>query len=148
MHKILRRAVVAVIAAGLATGLPAAHAGGAFTLKGGTMKLWDNSQDLDQSLRTLDDDSNRSFGFSYESRIHDNLGLGVEYLNYRYDFTPPDTAPGLAHAQTVQFVAHKYFSLSELLHPFLGFGFGFSQTTVSYDIPTKSYDNYEFNLAL
>ncbi len=149
MQKTLRCTLAVLGIAGFGAGMPAAYASGAFTIKGGAMRLWDNNQDIDSSPRTLDATSNSAFGFSFETRKRNDIGLGIEYLNYRNNFTPPSSPePGLARTQTLQFVARKYFDPSVLLHPFVGFGVGIGQTTVSYDTSTTSYKHYDANLAL
>ncbi|MHB8454364.1 MAG: hypothetical protein ACYDDO_06625 [Acidiferrobacterales bacterium] len=149
MQKTFRCTLAALGIAGFGAGMPTAHAGGAFTIKGGTMRLWNNDQDINGSPRTLDTSSDSAYGFSFETRKRNDIGLGIEYLNYRNHFTPPSSPePGLARTQTLQFVARKYFDPSVLLHPFFGFGVGIGQTTVSYDTSTNSYKHNDANLAL
>jgi len=149
MLNILRRTLVTLSAASLGVGASTACASGAFTIKGGTMRLWNDTQNLDNSPRIFDASSDRAFGFSFETRKRNGIGLGIEYLNYRNEFTPPSSPePGIARTQTLQFVARKYFDASRLLHPFIGFGVGGSQTTVSYSTLITSYKHYDANLAL
>jgi opacity protein-like surface antigen len=125
-----------------------ASAAGAFTLKGGVMNLWDDTQVVDGTLRSFDETSYRTFGIAWEHRRAHGASFGVEYLNYRNEFTPPSTPdPGLARTQVLQFVTRKYFDASALVHPFMGVGIGTSQTTVSFDTPT-SFTKYDWNLAL
>lgn len=125
------------------------HAETSFTLKGGAVNLWDNTQTLDGTSRNLDDTSNRTFAIAWEHRRRNGAAFGMEYLIYRNDFTPPASPDtGLAKTQVLQFVARKYFDRAPVVHPFVGIGVGTSQTTVSYDTTTVSYTKYDWNLAL
>lgn len=119
-----------------------------FTLKGGAMHLWDNTQTLDGTARALDDTSQRTFAIGVEHRRRNGAAFGVEYLNYRNEFTPPaGTDTGLAKTEVLQFIARKYFLREPVVHPFLGFGIGTSHTTVSYNTPA-AYTKYDWTLAL
>jgi len=125
-----------------------AHAETAFTLKGGAVNLWDNTQTLDGASRNLDDTSHSTFAIGWEHRRRNGAAFGMEYLSYRNDFTPPSSPDtGLARTQVLQFVARKYFDRAPVVHPFIGIGIGTSQTTVSIDAPT-SYTKYDWNVAL
>lgn len=132
----------------LAASSTLARAETGFTLKGGAMNLWDNTQTLDGTARAIDDTSQRTFAIGVEHRRRNGAAFGMEYLNYRNAFTPPAGADtGLAKTEVLQFIARKYFLREPVVHPFLGLGIGTSRTTVSFDTPT-AYTKYDWTLAL
>jgi len=144
----LLRLATPLLFTSLAAGPLLARAENGFSLKGGAMNLWDDTQTLDGVPRALDDVSQRTFVIGWEHRRRNGAAFGLEYLSYRNEFTPPagpDT--GLAKNEVLQFVARKYFAPSSMAHPFLGLGIGTSRTTVSFDSPT-AYTKYDWNLAL
>lgn len=125
-----------------------AQAETSFSLKGGAVSLWDDTQTINTTPRNFDGTSHSTFAISWEHRRRNGAAFGMEYLSYRNDFTPPASPDtGLARTQVLQFVARKYFDRAPIVHPFFGMGIGTSQTTVSYDTPS-SYTKYDWNLAL
>lgn len=137
-----------LLLASLAAGPTLARAETGFTLKGGVMSLWDDTQTINGTARSLDDPSTRTFAVGWEHRRRNGAAFGMEYLNYRNEFTPPAGADtGLAKTEVLQFIARKYFLRAPVVHPFLGLGIGTSHTSVSYDTPT-AYTKYDWSLAL
>lgn len=137
-----------LLLASLAASSTIAQAETGFTLKGGVMNLWDDTQTINGNPEKLDDPSKRTFAVGWEHRRRNGAAFGMEYLNYRNEFTPPGaTSAGLAKAEVLQFIARKYFLRAPVVHPFLGIGIGTSHTTVSYDTPT-AYTKYDWTLAL
>lgn len=129
--------------------LPAlAQAGGAFLVKGGTMRLSDDQQTLDLATRELEENSNGTLAFNIEARKRNGVALGFEYINYRHDFTSPAGESGDARTQTAQFLGKKYFIQGGPVHPYLGFGIGAGKTNVSYTGVGAPFSDQEFTLAL
>lgn len=125
-----------------------ARAETAFTVKGGAVRLQDDTQYFGGALRGLDDTSHNTFALGWEHRRRHGVAFGMEYLSYRNEFTPPSPpGTGLAKTQVLQFIVRKYFEQAPVVHPFVGFGIGTSQTTVTYDTPTL-YSKYDWNPAL
>lgn len=108
-----------------------ALAGGALIMKTGKVQLWDESQSLDGQTRTFDSDSGRTFALAWEHRNRRGMGMGVEYITYRHDYTPSSTTFGQAKTQILLFSARKYFNASEIVHPFFGVGMGLGHTSVT-----------------
>lgn len=137
-----------LLLASLAVGPTLARAETGFTLKGGIMSLWDDTQTINGTPRSLDNPSTRTFAVGWEHRRRNGAAFGMEYLNYRNEFTPPAGADtGLAKTEVLQFIARKYFLRAPVVHPFLGLGIGTSHTSVSYDTPV-AYTKYDWSLAL
>ncbi len=133
------------LVSGLLAVLPAvAQAGGAFLIKGGAMRLTDNTQTLDFALRNLDDISNNTLAFNIEGRLRNGMAFGAEYSIYHHDFTPPAAQAGLAKTQSLQFLAKKYFIEGGPVHPYIGAGVGVGQTDVSY----TGFSDKEYTLAI
>jgi hypothetical protein len=108
-----------------------ALAGGAMIMKTGRVQLWDDSQNLDGQTRTFDSDSGRTFALAWEHRNRRGMGLGVEYITYRHDYTPSSVSNGQAKTQILLFSARKYFNASEVVHPFFGVGMGLGHTSIT-----------------
>lgn len=129
--------------------LPAlAQAGGAFLVKGGTMRLSDDRQMLDLANRDLEENSNGTIAFNIEARKRNGVALGFEYINYRHDFTSPVGESGEARTQTAQFLGKKYFIQGGPVHPYLGVGIGAGKTNVDYTGGGGAFTDQEFTLAL
>ena len=132
MHHAHLRIFYSVLLLGiLGLGSASAMAGGAITMKLGQVELWDDSQLLGAQQRVFDDSSRRTFGIAWEHRSRSGIGLGVEYLTYRHDYSPSTGNAGEAKTQMVLFSARKYFIDSGVFHPFVGMGLGLGHTTVS-----------------
>lgn len=117
---------------GLLALLPAvAQAGGALLVKGGTMRLADDTQTVDATQISLDEISRGAFAVNVEGRKRNGIALGGEYLTYRHDFSYPVSQSGEARTQMLQFLAKKYFIQDGPLHPYLGIGLGLGFTDVS-----------------
>lgn len=124
-----------------------AAAGGAFFIKGGVMRLQDDGQVINLTPRSLDDTSYSTLAFNWEVRKRNGVALGMEFLTYRNEFTPPAAQPGEAKTIALQFVGKKYFIDGGAFHPYVGGGIGVGRTNVSYNNGT-SYSDEEFTLAL
>lgn len=127
---------------------PLSQAGGAFLVKGGTMRLSDDRQTLDLVSREFEENSNGTIAFNIEARKRSGVALGFEYINYRHDFTSSLGESGEARTQTAQFLGKKYFIQGGPLHPYLGVGIGAGKTNVDYSTPARTYTDQEFTLAL
>lgn len=125
-----------------------AQAGGAFLVKGGTMRLSDDRQTLDLANRELEENSNGTIAFNIEARKRNGVALGFEYINYRHDFTSPAGESGEARTQTAQFLGKKYFIQGGPVHPYLGIGIGAGKTNVDYTGVGGPFTDQEFTLAL
>ncbi len=125
-----------------------AQAGGAFLMKGGAMRLSDNTQVLDLALRNLDDTSNGTLALNLEGRKRNGVAFGVEYLTYRHDFTPPTAEAGEAKTQSLQFLAKKYFIDAGPVHPYVGAGVGVGRTNVTHTTAGIPFSDEEFTLAI
>lgn len=118
----------------------------AFYLKGGFAQITDKTQTLDGTARTLDGASTDTYGILFEHRTRRDIGLGVEYFNYRNKFLPPDTTgSGVATTRSVQFVAKKYLG-HDVFHPFFGLGIGLARTSVEYG--TGTWTDEDIGLAM
>lgn len=117
----------------LATLAAEAQAGGVLYFKTGNVRLWDENQFLDNVNRDFEEGSSRTFGMGFENRRRRGVALGVEYLNYRHEYTPSNspTIKGQAKTQILNFTARKYFNASRVFVPFVGLGFGPGHTSVS-----------------
>jgi opacity protein-like surface antigen len=124
-----------------------AAADGAFFIKGGVMRLQDDGQVINLTPRSLDDTSYSTLAFNWEVRKRNGVALGMEFLTYRNEFTPPAAQPGEAKTIALQFVGKKYFIDGGAFHPYVGGGIGAGRTNVSYNNGT-SYSDEEFTLAL
>lgn len=128
-----RTAVTLLFSAALPMLPGTAAAGGAVFIKGGVMRLQDDTQIIDTLLRNLDDTSYKTIGIGWEARKQRGLAFSIEYLNYRNEFTPPASpSPGEARAHVLQFGAKKYFIDSGAFHPYFGAGVGIGRTNISY----------------
>ena len=149
MQSSLRYSLGLIISGVLAVVPAVAHAGGAFLVKGGTMRLTDDRQVIDFVNRDLEESSNGTLAFNIEARKRNGVALGFEYLTYRHDFTSSAAESGEAKTQVAQFLGKKYFIHGGPVHPYVGVGIGAGKTNVSYS-PTAgaSYSDEEFTLAL
>lgn len=121
-----------------------ADAGGAFFIKGGAMRLQDDGQLFEGQQRNLDETSYSTFAINLEGRQKNGVALGVEFLTYRNDFTPPVAQPGEAKTIAIQFVGKKYFVDGGTFHPYIGGGVGVGRTNVTYG----ALSDEEFTLAI
>lgn len=110
---------VVVAAANVA---PAAAADFAFMMKSGNARLWDDKQTLDSVERHFDHSSSKNFGLAWEIRNAQDVGLGMEYLTYQHDYTPPTT--GTSKSQYFMFSAKKYYGAGSIFYPYVGAGAG------------------------
>jgi hypothetical protein len=107
-----------------------AQADGAFLFKLGSAQLQDETQTLG-ATRDLNATSDVAFGAMLEHRIRRNgIGLGVEYVLYRHEYTPPTNPSGTAETRAIMFSARKYFLYDKPVRPFIGFGLGAGRTNV------------------
>ena len=114
---------------GLCALLPSmAHAGGAVLIKGGVLRLTDETQTVDFVPLNFDDQSQRGFAFNVEGRKRNGVALGAEYVSYHHEFTTPSTQTGTAETKVVNFLAKKYFIENGPVHPYLGMGIGVGHT--------------------
>lgn len=130
--------------------LPAVtEAGGAFLFKGGLLRLADDSQTLDLTARNLDEQSMGTLALNLEARKKNGVAFGAEFITYRNEFTPPNApGPGEARTRVLQFVGKKYFSPSDVFHPYFGAGIGIGNTEVTFTSGGSSFSDEEFTLAL
>ena len=132
MHYLRLRVFYCVLLLGVfGLGSASAMAGGAIIMKLGQVELWDDTQFLGTQARVFDDNSRRTFGLAWEHRNRRGVGLGVEYLTYRHDYSPSTANLGEAKTQMVLFSARKYFIDSGVFHPFVGMGVGIGHTSVT-----------------
>ncbi len=145
MHSACIRFTSALLLSAALVVLPGtAAAGGALFIKGGVMHLQDDGQMIDLAQRDLDDTSYSTLAFSWEARKRSGVALGMEFLTYRNEFTPPTAQPGEAKTIALQFIGKKYFIHGGAFHPYIGGGIGGSRTNVSYN----SYTDEEYALVL
>ncbi len=145
MHMDSSRTAAALLFLAMFALLPAtAAAGGAIFLKGGAMRLQDDGQMLDLAQRSLDEISQSTLAFSWEARKKNGVALGMEFLTYRNEFTPPAAQPGEAKTIALQFVGKKYFIDGGVFHPYVGAGVGVGRTNVSY----AGFSDEEYTLAI
>lgn len=137
------------LAIGILALLPAlAQAGGAFLMKGGSMRLVDNTQTFDFGSRILDDTSNRTLAINVEGRARNGMAFGAEYLTYSHDFTSTPAQAGDAKTQTMQFLAKKYFIDGGPVHPYVGVGIGVGRTNINYAGTGSFFSDNNFAFAL
>lgn len=115
----------------LSLGTAPAMAGGAMIMKTGNVQLWDDTQLLGGQQRTFDSSSWRTFALAWEHRNKLGMGLGIEYITYRHDYTPSTAGDGQAKTQILLFSARKYFTASDIVHPFVGMGMGIGHTSIT-----------------
>jgi len=139
------RLIVALLFA-LTPGLAAA--GGALLMKGGVMRLSDETQTLKVGPVILDESSDSSLAINVEGRTRNGMAFGAEYLIYRHDLNASITQTGEAKTQTVQFLAKKYFIDGGVVHPFLGVGVGVGRTSVTYSPVVIPRTDDDFTLAI
>ena len=145
MHSACIRFAPALLLSAVLVMLPGtAAAGEALFIKGGAMRLQDDGQMIDLQPRNLDDTSYSTLAFSWEVRKNNGVALGMEFLTYRNEFTPPTVQPGEAKTIALQFVGKKYFIDSGVFHPYVGGGVGVGRTNVTY----AGFSDEEFTLAI
>lgn len=115
----------------------------AMIVKSGTVQLWDDDQRLDLVDRNFDNNSRRTLALAWEVRNAKEVALGMEYMTFRHDFSPP--VHGRSKTQMWLFNAKKYFSPNQVLHPFVGFGVGWGHA--KYDDGQGNIDR-DVNVAL
>lgn len=115
----------------------------AMIVKSGTVQLWDDEQRLDLVERNLDNNSRRTLAVAWEVRNAKEVALGMEYLTFRHDFSPP--VNGRTKTQVWLFNAKKYFSPNRVIHPFVGIGLGWGHAR--YDDGQGNIDR-DVNVAL
>lgn len=149
MHSACIRFAPALLLSAVLVILPGtAAAGGALFIKGGAMRLQDDGQMIDAAQRNLDETSYSTLAFSWEVRKNNGVALGMEFLTYRNEFTPPAAQPGEAKTIALQFVGKKYFIDGGVFHPYVGGGFGVGRTNVSHNSGGASFSDEEFTLAI
>jgi len=125
MRKICRRVIPLLIAIPIGFAMNTTNALAAdfaMIVKSGTVQLWDDEQHLDLADRHFDSNSHRTLAVAWEVRNAKEVALGMEYLTYRHDFSPP--VNGHTKTQVWMFNAKKYFSPNRVLHPYAGIGLG------------------------
>ena len=149
MHSAYFRSAAALLLSAALVMLPGtAAAGGALFIKGGAFRLQDDGQMLDLQQRNLDDTSHSTLAFGWEVRKKSGVALGMEFLSYRNDFTPPAALPGEAKTVALQFVGKKYFIDGGVFHPYVGGGIGAGRTNVSYNDLGVEFTDEEYTLAM
>lgn len=149
MHSACIRVTPALLLAAVLVLLPgAATAGGALFIKGGALRLQDDGQTIDIQQRSLDETSHSTLAFSWEVRKRSGVALGMEFLTYRNEFTPPAAEPGEAKTVALQFVGKKYFIDGGVFHPYVGGGIGGGRTNVSYTSGGTEFSDEEYTLAM
>jgi len=143
-----RSAAVLLLSAALVTLPGTAGADGAFFIKGGVLRLQDDGQVIDSQQRNLDDTSYSTLAFNWEVRKRGGVALGMEFLTYRNEFTPPAAQPGEAKTVALQFVGKKYFIDGGVFHPYVGGGIGGGRTNVTYSSGGTEFSDEEYTLAL
>ncbi|MBU0480008.1 MAG: porin family protein [Proteobacteria bacterium] len=116
----------------------------AVMVKSGAVNLWDDKQRLDGVQRDFDDSGNKIFSIGWEIRNQKNVGLGMEYTNFKHEFTPP-ASTGMTRTQVYLFTAKKYFVPHEMIRPFFGIGLGWGHA--KYDDGIGNVDR-DMNAAL
>jgi hypothetical protein len=144
----IRSAATLLLSAALVILPGTAAAGGALFIKGGAFRLQDDGQMIDLQQRNLDDTSHSTLAFSWEVRKKSGVALGMEFLSYRNDFTPPAALPGEAKTVALQFVGKKYFIDGGVFHPYVGGGIGAGRTNVSYNNLGVEFSDEEYTLAM
>ena len=149
MHSTCTRSAAALLLSAALVMLPGtAAAGGAFFIKGGVMRLQDDTQTIDIQPRNLDDTSFSTLAFGWEVRKRSGVALGMEFITYRNEFTPPAAQPGEAKTIALQFVGKKYFIDGGVFHPYVGGGIGAGRTNVSYINGGIEFSDEEYTLAM
>jgi hypothetical protein len=149
MHSTCNRSVAALVLSAALVMLPGtAAAGGAFFIKGGALRLQDDGQVIDMQQRNLDDTSFSTLAFNWEVRKRGGVALGMEFLTYRNEFTPPAAQPGEAKTVALQFVGKKYFIDGGIFHPYVGGGIGGGRTNVTYTSGGTEFSDEEYTLVM
>ena len=115
-------------------------------LKSGTVKLTDDTQKLDDEVRTFDESSAKTLAIGWEVRNARNVGLGVEYITFEHDFTSL-SSDGYTKTQLYLFNARKYFSVGKIVRPFGGIGLGWGYTKFGRDGDVDRDLNYVLQIA-
>jgi outer membrane protein W len=139
MHIVRLRstAALAILVALVLLPSTAAAVGGSVFIKGGAMRLQDDTQIFDSPSHipvnvNLNDVSYFTIGFGGEIRLRNGWAVGIEYLGYDNRFTTVSSpAPrGKASTAAVMLTGKKYFFDSGIVHPYVGVGFGSVHTDV------------------
>ncbi len=102
-----------------------AAADGAVMVKGGAVLLSDDIQLIDNVLGSIDESSTRTFAVSFEHRNRRGMSFGIEYTDYRHDYTTVVSAEdGDTRTQILQFIVRKYFFEKSPVRPLIGLGIG------------------------
>jgi opacity protein-like surface antigen len=130
-------AALAILVALVLLPSTAAAVGGAVFVKGGAMRLQDDTQIFDSQGHipvnvNLNGVSYFTIDFGGEIRFRNGWAVGIEYLGYDNRFTTTSSpAPrGKASTAAVMLTAKKYFFDSGVVHPYVGVGPGFAHTTI------------------
>ncbi len=116
------------------------------TLKSGTVQLADDTQKLDNEIRTFDQSSVKTLAVGWEIRNARDVGLGMEYITFEHDFSSP-SSDGYTKTQLYLFSARKYFSMGEIVRPFGGIGLGWGYSKFSRDGDVDRDLNYVLQIA-
>jgi len=132
LHSASGRSVAVLLVLTVVALLPGvAAAGGALFIKGGAMRLEDNSQTFHTITNgadnaSLDDVGTKTIGLGWEIRFRRGWAIGIEYLRYEQEFTSsasPNTS-GTAVTAAGLLTAKKYFFDNSRFHPYIGAGIG------------------------
>jgi len=115
-------------------------------LKSGTVKLTDDTQKLDDEVRTFDESSAKTLAIGWEVRNARNVGLGVEYITFEHDFTSL-SSDGYTKTQLDLVNARKYFSVGKIVRPVGGIGLGWGYTKFGRDGDVDRDLNYVLQIA-
>lgn len=118
----------------------------ALILKSGTVQLADDTQKLDDEVRTFDESSAKTLALGWEVRNARNVGLGMEYITFEHDFTSL-SSNGYTKTQLYLFSARKYFSVGKIVRPFGGIGLGWGYTKFGRDGDVDRDLNYVLQIA-
>ena len=150
-----RCAAFLLLIATIALSPNAAAVGGAIFIKGGSMRLLDDSQAFDTARHipvnvSLDENSYKAIGVAWELRFRRGWAVGAEYLGYDHRFTPSasPSARGSALTDAFMVTAKKYFINRGIFHPYVGGGIGLAHTDVSNNRNGGTIDDLNFSVLL
>lgn len=148
-----RCAALLLLAATIALPPSAAAVGGAFFVKGGGMRLQNDSQAFDTPQHVLvnadlNGSSYKAIDLGWELRFRQGWTVGAEYLGYDHRFTSSATpsATGLALTDAFMVNAKRYFINGGRFHPYAGGGIGVALTDISNNRSGGAIDDINVSL--